>query len=419
MEDSLNEDNVNMDLDNMSVEEEQEKNNKESADQEEVEQDDPLQEIVNPLKLDQFRKYLSNFTKTFSGMTFAYTTFNCSEKEIDEIEEEIGNFIHLRDVNISKNKIQKIMGFNNMTNLFRFDARENEIRDINIFSDPKKLKFLQLLYLSSNKIKTLPALYTDNLVELHLDNNLVKNASGFSIGLKNVKLINMSNNKLKDCIGFSNCPELCTLRLNDNEIQSFKGMENLPKLVYLDLSNNKFEYFANVPNLNDLKKINVSGNLISDIKEFGKLRFPNISDISNSNNPAIDEAGGSTKLEMLIIFEGFDLKIVNEEEVLSEEIGEAMDKKEERIRIFEEERILKEKEEAERLEQERIEKEAKEEEERLERLRIEEEEKLKKEEEEFEKQRLEKEKMEEENNEMEENNKEEDENAEEVDDKEQ
>lgn len=317
---------------------------------EEEEPEDPIPESVNPLKPDQIRKYLLNLTKTFSGMSFAFTTFNCSEKEIDQLCPELGNFIHLRDVNISKNKISLISGFNNMTHLFRFDARENEIRDMNVFSDPDKFKFLQLLYLSNNKIKILPALYCDNLLELHLDNNNIKNASGFVSGLKKVRFINLSNNKLKDCSGISNCPELVTLKINENEVSSFKGMENLPKLTTLEMITNKFENFSVVPNLDSLVKINVSGNLISDIKEFGKLKFPQISEIYNTDNPATNESGGGTKIEMLILFEGYDIKIVNEEEVVKEDIKEAMEKKEERIKQAEEERIQKEKEDEERRE---------------------------------------------------------------------
>lgn len=365
-DDLINMDDMNMQ--NMSIKYDED-GNPIIVDKEPVEEIEPFPEVLNPLKLDQFRKYLSNLTKTFSGMSYAFTTFNCSEKEIDEMGNDLGRFIHLRDINISKNKIPLIRGFNNMTHLFRFDARENEIRDMIVFSDPEKFKFLQLLYLSNNKIKILPPLYSDNLVELHLDANQIRNASGFGIGLKSVKLISLNTNKLKDCSGFSNCPELEILRLNENEITSFKGgLENLPKLKTLEVNGNKFEKFDVIPHLPSLTKISIASNNIGDIKEFGKLKFPNIYEIVNQGNPSTNESGGGTKLEMVILFEGFNLKIVNEEEITPEDIKEAMDKKEERAKIAEEERIQREKEEAERLENERI--------------RLEEEEKARREEEE-------------------------------------
>ena len=348
---------------------------------EEVEPEDPIPlEKLNPLKLEQIRKYLKNFTKTFSGMSYAFTTFDCSEKEIDNLCIELENFIHLRDVNISKNKISLISGFNNMTHLIRFDARENDIRDMNCLSDPEKFKYLQLLYLSQNKIKVLPPLYADNLIELHLDNNKIKNASMFQ-GLKKVRFINLSNNKLKTCEGLANCPELVHLKLNENEIKTFKGMGGFPKLVNLEISNNKFDEFKDeIPQLNSLKKLNISGCAIAKIEEFGKLKFPLINEIICSGNPSADEVGAGIKTEMLILFEGFDLKIVNEDEIVPEDIKEAMDKKEERRieaeRLAEEKRIKEEEErierekeekrlEEERLEREELERQAREEEERL------------------------------------------------------
>ena len=153
--------------------------------QEIEEPEDPIPEISNPLNFDKISEYLYNLTKTYSGMSYAFSTFNCSEKEIDNIDENnISKFKHIRDVNISKNKLYEIKGFNNMKHLFRFNAQENEIRDMNVFSDCNSFKFLQLLYLSNNKIKVLPELFCDNLLELHLDNNLIKNTQAFELGLK-------------------------------------------------------------------------------------------------------------------------------------------------------------------------------------------------------------------------------------------
>lgn len=322
--------------------------NKEEVEPEDPE--DPLPEVQNPLKKEQIRKYLSNLTKTFSGMSYAFTTFNCSEKEIDEFNDILADFIHLRDVNISKNKIPFVKGIQNMTHLYRFDGRENDLREMSCFSDAEKFKFIQLLYLSQNKIRILPALYMDNLIELHLDNNQIKNATQFSVGLKKVKFINLSNNKLRSCDGISNCPNLEKLMLNDNEIKTFKGLENMPKLEIFEVSNNKIEKIDINLNFPKLSKINISGNQVGNLKEFNNLKFPNIKDLICSGNPCIDEVGGGAKMEMLIIFEGFDLKTVNEEEVVADDIKEAMEKKEERIRIAEEERIQREKEEAERKE---------------------------------------------------------------------
>jgi hypothetical protein len=80
-----------------------------------------------------------------------------------------------------------------------------------------------------------------------------------------------------------------------------------------------------------LEKIAVQENLIADIKEFGKLRFPRISKVTVQNNPASDEVGAGIKIEILILLEDFELKAINKDEVLKEDIDEAQNTKQERI----------------------------------------------------------------------------------------
>jgi len=385
MQDDYNNDNqsVMFDDDGNPIPKENDK-----KDQEPEEPEEPLPEITNPIKFDQLRLYLFNLTKTFSGMSYAYTTFNCSEKEIDQLPDELNKFIHLRDINISKNKVLFIKGFEKMLHLCRFDGSQNDIRDMTCFSYEEGYKFLQKLILSNNKIKILPALYCDNLIELHLDNNQVKNAKAFIRGLKKLKLLNLNTNKLKNCTGIGNCPSLETLKLNENEITSLEGLENLPSLRCLEVSSNQIEKINFSSDFSSLTKVLINSNKVSDLKEFNKLKLPNIHELNNLNNPCIDELGGGTKIEMVMIFEGYDLKLINEEEITKEDIQEAKEKKEERARIAEEERIQREKEEEERRrveEEERIQREKEEEE----RRRVEEEERIQREKEEEERRQME------------------------------
>jgi hypothetical protein len=50
------------------------------------------------------------------------------------------------------------------------------------------------------------------------------------------------------------------------------------------------------------------------------------------NNPASDEVGAGIKTEILILLEDFDIKAINKEEVIKEDIDEAQNTKQERIR---------------------------------------------------------------------------------------
>jgi hypothetical protein len=115
-------------------------------------------------------------------------------------------------------------------------------------------------------------------------------------------------------------------------LTTLKGLENLPVLRKLRLVNNKIETIDIVPNLPSLEKLDIRENQIKDVKEFGKLKFPKLSKINVLNNPSADEIGGGIKTEILILFEGFDLKAINKDEVTKEEVEEAKNIKIERIK---------------------------------------------------------------------------------------
>ena len=138
----------------------------------------------------------------------------------------------------------------------------------------------------------------------------------------------------------------------------------MPKLRKLRLGANKIKTFDSVPNLPALEKIDIKENQVVNVKEFGKLKFPLLNKIIVSANPCSDELGAGIKIDILILFEDFNIKFINKEEVTPEEREESKVVKEDRI-----------KKDAEELEEKlRVEKEQKEEEERV---RLENEEKLK------------------------------------------
>ena len=83
---------------------------------------------------------------------------------------------------------------------------------MDIFKGIENLQFLQILNLSNNKIKELPELNLSSLLELNLETNLIDNAKEFK-GLPKLKKLNLKQNKLKDCTGLINSPELDVIYL--------------------------------------------------------------------------------------------------------------------------------------------------------------------------------------------------------------
>lgn len=220
-------------MDNMDGDQDENQQNIDEAGNEEEKLKDP----INPLKPELLKKSLLRISKTYSnnynkeknlykimpffkffyckyldGLSYAFTYLSIVEKELDDIGEEIGNYNHLRDINISNNKFRHIKPLENINYLVKLDCSKNEIRELEIFGSTEKLQFLQILNMSNNKIKELPELNLGSLIELNLETNLIETAREFK-GLPKLKKLNLKQNKLKDCAGLHNCPELDVLFL--------------------------------------------------------------------------------------------------------------------------------------------------------------------------------------------------------------
>ena len=324
-----------------------------------------------PLKLDMLRKSVKKLQKTYDGLSYAYTEIDLKEKEIDDLGTDIDKFTQILDFNVSTNKLPNINCVKNMPFLIRIDASVNEIKDMDVFNNPERFQYLQLLNLKTNKIHVLPEMQAVNLLQIDLSENKVKDCTQFK-GLPNLKKLNLNNNHMANCIGLANCPNLEVLYLNNNRLTSIQGLDNLPSLRKLRLRTNKIEVFDVVPNLPNLEKLAISENLIKNNTEFSKLKFPSLKRINIDGNPYFDESGANPKIEVLIQLEGLEIKFVNKEEITQEDRdavpGEKQARKEkeeeERKQREEEERIKKEEEEKERLEREEEEKRKREEEEK-------------------------------------------------------
>lgn len=82
----------------------------------------------------------------------------------------------------------------------------------------------------------------------------------------------------------------------------------------------------------NLEKLDLKENQVKDVKEFGKLKFPKLKSINVNGNPCAEEIGPAIKTEILILFEDFNLKSIDKDPVSKEEVEEAKNTKEERIK---------------------------------------------------------------------------------------
>ena len=296
-----------------------------------------------PLKLDMLRKSVKKLQKTYDGLSYAYTEIDLKEKEIDDLGTDIDNFTQILDFNVSTNKLPNINCVKNMPYVIRIDASVNEIKDMDVFNNPERFQYLQLLNLKTNKIHVLPEMQAVNLLQIDLSENKVKDCTQFK-GLPKLRKLNLNSNHMANCIGLANCPKLEVLYLNNNRLTSINGLDNLPSLRKLRLRTNKIETFDTVPNLPNLEKLAISENLIKRNVEFSKLKFPSLKRINIDGNPYFDESGANPKIEVLIQLEGFEIKFVNKEEITQEDRDAVPGEKQARKE--------KEEEEKEKMEQE-------------------------------------------------------------------
>lgn len=80
-----------------------------------------------------------------------------------------------------------------------------------------------------------------------------------------------------------------------------------------------------------MEKIDVRENQVSNVKEFGNLKYNKLKKINVLSNPCSDEIGAGMKIEIILLFEELDIKAVNKEEVTKEDRDEAQNLKKDRI----------------------------------------------------------------------------------------
>ncbi|CAD2092283.1 leucine-rich repeat protein [Plasmodium vinckei brucechwatti] len=252
------------------------------------------EEVENQNKLlSIIKEGLSDIEKTLNGEGYAFSNLNCSYKNIEYIPKEIINYIYLKYINMSNNKIDNISNLYNLDNILFLDISYNLINNldeikslhlknciymnishnsINIINDIK-LKNIIELDLSYNNIENLNIYFPETLKNLNMSNNNIKNIC-FKNKLENIELLDISSNPIEDLNFYEIMPNIKTLKLNDNyslsinnlsELNNFKNIQFLDMENYLHFKDKSYTeikqiLFQNTPDVN-LKKFN--GNLIT------------------------------------------------------------------------------------------------------------------------------------------------------------
>ena len=163
------------------------------------------------------------------------------------------------------------------------------LKDISMVYGLKYLNNLKILNLSEFKIREIKGLgHLTKLRELHLDGNNISKIEGLD-KLKNLKVLHLWDNKIKKIEGLDQLTNLEELYLANNEIIKIEGLNHLTKLKTLHLVANKIEKIEGLEELKNLQILKLNDNKIKKIEGLDQLT--NLEEIYLVNNEIIKIEG--------------------------------------------------------------------------------------------------------------------------------
>jgi Leucine-rich repeat (LRR) protein len=92
------------------------------------------------------------------GRSYAYSTLNLEEKEIQELGELLKPFVHLSNINLSKNDLRDISCISELPNLLTFSCSGAAVSSLDFMANnPESLKYLQVRNFQNNNSVTVVA----------------------------------------------------------------------------------------------------------------------------------------------------------------------------------------------------------------------------------------------------------------------
>ncbi|XP_023939058.1 leucine-rich repeat-containing protein 57 [Bicyclus anynana] len=189
-----------------------------------------------------------------------------SDHRLKEIPQDVFSLSeHLRNLDISKNKIVNLDDISRLKILKQLNVSTNAIQELP--SSIGNLRKLEMLNVSFNSIHCLPDSFSNlsNLKQIYLNNNKFKQFPKQLLGLTNVEVIDLSNNKLTMLpSGMANM-FAAELNLSQNEISSLgEDLHKAPRLKILRLDENCLGLDSITPSLlrdSKIHTITIDGNL--------------------------------------------------------------------------------------------------------------------------------------------------------------
>ena len=184
---------------------------------------------------------------------------NVNIKRVDELK----YFTGLRYLEISSAKIVDLSPLTSLDDLTTLILSNNRIEDLSPLSG---CEALQKLDVSGNSIMDISPLYgLDKLIELNVSNNSIGEVSEEIRKLENLKILNLSRNRISDNSAFSGMSGLNILYLTTNKISQVQPLSGMDSLTEYSLEGNSIQKIDTLGRLPSLEKLSVGANCLTDI----------------------------------------------------------------------------------------------------------------------------------------------------------
>lgn len=162
----------------------------------------------------------------------------------------------------------------------------------------KEMKNLVILSLSYNKIKDISSLSgLLRLTALNLSSNLIEDINPLK-SLKSLKWLNLQFNSVYSILSLKDLIDISKLFLSDNKVYEISAISNYNKLTELYLANNEIKDISHLSKIETLKKLDLSNNQITKISAITGLN--NIEEINLSKN-RIKKVDNLKQLQHLVV----------------------------------------------------------------------------------------------------------------------
>merc|ERR1711917_128043 len=272
--------------------------------------DDIMDQVIGvPLTKDMMAKGLSRLERVGNGSDFAYVKFTGSQLELNDIS-ILMSYKYLRYIYLSSNQISEIAPLGGIDQMLTLTLDRNKIEQFNL----PKMKYLQLIDLSYNKINTFEGLDHPKLKCLNLNHNKLNNLDTMLMDtFSNLQVLELRNNQFISLKGLVPLKSLKKLYLAQNKIEDLTPLAKLKTLETLHLRENEITSLFGLKELTQLKEINLRTNQIDNLSSATQLIR-----ISLIDNPVWEEED----LRIRLLIKINSLKVINKEEVTEDELLE-------------------------------------------------------------------------------------------------